>query len=117
MSPRSQILRLAKTLSHGNEKHQPFAKALLGSSRGKKERRSCLLLAVSSSKSITKRKRGGGAAAAAVVVVVSFRPRSGFRPEVTEIRSARVGPSFVHRLGEDLFFARLKSGEKTGILF
>lgn len=37
MSPRSQILRLAKTLSHGNEKHQTFPKDLLGSSRGKKD--------------------------------------------------------------------------------
>lgn len=54
MSPRSQILRLAKTLSLGNEKHQTFAKALLGSSRGKKDgsaaAASCCLLASTKTK-------------------------------------------------------------------
>lgn len=70
----------------------------------------------------TNYKRGAAAAeasssAAAAKVVVPFRPQSGFRPEVTEIRSARVGPSFVHRLGERPIFARLKSGEKRETCF
>lgn len=57
MSPRSQILRLAKTLSHGNEKHQTFAKALLGRSRGKKDYdAACLLDAVSSRAQREKKK-------------------------------------------------------------
>ncbi|KAL7631542.1 UNVERIFIED_CONTAM: hypothetical protein RMT77_018142 [Armadillidium vulgare] len=103
MSPRSQILRLAKTLSLGNEKHQTFAKALLGSSRGKKDgsaaAASCCLLASTKTKKRMRCISNSSKQAAAV----SFRPQSGFRPEVTEIRSARVGPSFVHRLGEDLF--------------